>query len=84
MKTHSFKPYTGPLTLFRAQAQPILCSFDPEMNWGELAKGRVSVEIVSGLHADVMNPRNIRVVAGKLKKCIEEVSSNQYSVFSKQ
>jgi thioesterase domain-containing protein len=73
VKGHTFKPYGGPLTLFRARAQPIVCSFDPEMNWRDLAKGSVSVEIVPGLHADVMKPRNIRVVAEKLKKCLEQI-----------
>ncbi len=73
VKRHAFQSYSGPLTLFRARALPIVCSFDPAMNWRELVQGDISVEIVPGMHADLLHERNIHLVAAKVKRCLDRV-----------
>jgi len=75
VRHHTFKPYNGRLTLFRAQAQPFLCSFDPEMNWSELVRGGVTLQIVPDMHIDLLSERNMPVVAAKLKRCLEQLQA---------
>jgi hypothetical protein len=53
LEAHNFQSYAGRVTLFRARAQPLLCSFDPEMHWGELALGGVDVHVVPGVHHEI-------------------------------
>ena len=60
------KPWPGPITLFRASAQP-----DPrlpwDLGWTPLAEGGVEVYELPGDHDLVFREENIRVLAEQLR-----------------
>ena len=64
------QPYSGRITLFRARAQPLFCSHDPNMRWGDLAQGGLEVHEVPGLHAYILKEPFVRVLAAALGSCL--------------
>ena len=63
-------PYSGPITLFRAEMWGDERPRDPLLGWGELAKGGIDVHIVPGCHGNqVTDPGSARVLARKLRAC---------------
>jgi len=64
------QPYSGRLTLFRVQAQSLFRSYDPGLGWGRLAAGGVEVQIVPGMHNDMLEQPYVAELAAKLRECL--------------
>ena len=69
------KAYAGRVTLFRSRGHPVLCSFDPQCGWGDLAAGGVTVKIVPGAHESILEEPHVRALADELKKSLREVAA---------
>jgi hypothetical protein len=65
------EPYPGRITLFRAAEQPIVCSFDPEMAWGPLAKGGVDIRTIPGSHLSILQEPWVRALASELRRALD-------------
>jgi len=50
---------------------------DPTWGWNQYAEGSVNVQVVPGDHFSMMNQPNVRVLAEKLKVCLEKVCLEQ-------
>ncbi len=72
LEAYELKRYPGRITLFRARFQPMLCSHDPWMGWGNLAGGGVKVCEVPGEHSTVLQEPHVRAVARELRACLSE------------
>jgi FkbH-like protein len=74
-ETYQPRPYGGRVTLLRTRGQPILCSFDPEYGWGELARGGVETRIIRGAHEGIFVEPDIRSLAAEMAACIRQAGS---------
>ena len=68
-------PYNGRVNLFRARTRSfnevVFGSLDPQMGWGELAKGGVQVHLVDGFHRNMHLAPYVSSLAAELKKCLD-------------
>ena len=68
-------PYNGRVTLFRARTRSfnevVFGSLDPQMGWGELARGGVQVHLVDGFHRNMHLAPYVSSLAAELKKCLD-------------
>ncbi len=69
--------YDGRVTLIRTRGHPLLCSFDWQYGWGELAKGGVDVNIVRGGHGNVLAEPYVGSVAEALRPRLDELAARQ-------
>ncbi len=71
------KPYAGRVTLLRTRGHPLVCSFDRQYGWGDLARGGVDVKIVRGGHGNVLAEPYVDGVAEKLRPCLDAVAARR-------
>lgn len=69
--------YNGRVTLIRTRGHPLLCSFDWQYGWGELAEGGVDVNIVRGGHGNVLAEPYVGSVAEALRPRLDELAARQ-------
>src|SRR6185369_15143187 len=69
------QPYDGRVTLIRTRGHPLLCSFDRQYGWGELAKDGVEVRIVRGGHGNVLAEPFVKNVADTLQPCLDAMAA---------
>jgi amino acid adenylation domain-containing protein len=62
--------YPGAITLIRTRGHPLVCSFDRQYGWAELAAGGVDVKIVPGGHGNVLAEPFVEAVAATLRPCL--------------
>jgi thioesterase domain-containing protein/acyl carrier protein len=72
--------YPGRAILFRASEQfagewSQWCSIDPELGWGKLVAGGLEVHEVPGNHINMFSFPYIRVLAEKLRACIDSAQA---------
>ena len=67
--------YRGRVTLFRAQALPLLRPSDPELGWGQLAAGGVEVKVIAGAHHNFLEGPQVEDLAAQLTVSLEQASS---------
>ncbi|HWY74914.1 MAG TPA: amino acid adenylation domain-containing protein, partial [Verrucomicrobiae bacterium] len=63
------RPYAGRVTLFRSRGHQMICSFDEQYGWGELAR-EVEVEIVPGAHESILEEPHVEFLAERLNACL--------------
>jgi amino acid adenylation domain-containing protein/FkbH-like protein len=63
------RPYAGRVTLFRSRGHQLICSFDEQYGWGELAR-EVEVEIVPGSHESILEEPHVKFLAERLSACL--------------
>jgi thioesterase domain-containing protein/acyl carrier protein len=68
------QPYDGEVTLIRTRGHPLLCSFDWQYGWGELAHG-VEVNVVRGGHGNVLAEPYVKSVAQVLQRRLARLSA---------
>ncbi|MBC8096412.1 MAG: amino acid adenylation domain-containing protein, partial [Akkermansiaceae bacterium] len=61
----------GRVELFRSPGHPLLCSFDADYGWGDLAKGGVGITIVPGVHEKILEEPCVEVLASDLKALLQ-------------
>jgi hypothetical protein len=67
--------YAGRVTLFRASKQPLGIVPDPTLGWGDRVEGGLELNEVPGYHAAIMSEPRVRVLAEKLKVCLERAQA---------
>ena len=63
--------YAGHVTLLRARGGRLFCSHDPEMGWGKLADGGVTVYEIPGSHLQIFKEPYVQILAETLSQIIE-------------
>jgi aspartate racemase len=66
---NSYEPgaYSGRIVLFRARIRPLLHSFTSDLNWGQVAAGRVDIVDVPGNHHTILQRPNSDFLAERLQ-----------------
>ena len=67
-------PYPGHAILLRTRGQPIFCSFDTHLGWGELA-GTITLRMLPGAHERIFEEPYIRSLGQTLRTCLATVAS---------
>jgi thioesterase domain-containing protein len=65
--------YPGKVTLFRCQIQPINQALHHDLGWSELVTGDVEIHSIPGDHFNILKEPHVRVLAKKLKSCLERL-----------
>ncbi len=75
------QPYPGPLTLFKAADVPVSLDGAPDdFGWGELAGEPVEVETVPGHHLSLLAEPNVRTLAQRLRRSLEDATLEEVEV----
>ncbi|BAY46373.1 amino acid adenylation domain-containing protein [Scytonema sp. HK-05] len=79
-----FQLYPGQMTLLRTDDKNrdtgVGMQYDPLFGWGSLVAGGIDVHHLPGSHISLLDEPNVRVLAEKLKLCLEKayvINSNQ-------
>jgi len=90
MRTYTFQPYAGKLTLFRATEVPGKGWYyypsgmptpddwytkDPEYGWGDLAEGGLEAHDLPGNHSTILKEPHIEILSKTLEACLEKARS---------
>jgi acyl-CoA synthetase (AMP-forming)/AMP-acid ligase II/thioesterase domain-containing protein/acyl carrier protein len=71
IRSYRMKPYDGDATLFAAER----CPWErPDLHdgWSRLIRGKLQVLPVPGLHNEMMEEPHVRILSGKLARCLAE------------
>jgi amino acid adenylation domain-containing protein len=63
-------PYPDCVTVFRAQRQPLICSYDPNMAWDSLAQGGTEMLLLPGGHRNMLEEPHVRSLAAALRQAL--------------
>ena len=66
------KTYSGKLTLFVAEAQPLGVVPDKTLGWDHYIDGSIEIIDVPGHHGSIVLEPYVRVLAEKLRQCIDD------------
>jgi len=64
--------YSGCVVLLRTRGQPLLCSFDEDFCWSQLARGGLTVKRIPGSHENVFMEPNVKFLALELENALAE------------
>lgn len=67
--------YPGQLTLFQATERPAGFDNEPELGWGQLVTGGVECYPIPGVHTDMMEEPQVKLVAEKLQYCMDKAEA---------
>ncbi|MGB7208328.1 MAG: amino acid adenylation domain-containing protein [Pyrinomonadaceae bacterium] len=70
---YSPEVYPGNMTLFRASIQPLGIQPDPTLGWERFVEGEIEMKEVPGHHGSIVAEPYVRVLAEKLRGCLESV-----------
>jgi thioesterase domain-containing protein len=65
--------YPGHLTIFRSVSRSLVDGDDELLGWGGLAAGGIEIQDVTGNHLDMLSEPNVRMLAEKLRICLDRV-----------
>ncbi len=65
------RPYSGGVTLFRAEERPEDDDPDPDLGWSKLATGGVEIRAVPGDHLSMLHEPHVKALAEQLKACLD-------------
>jgi len=65
--------YPGHLTIFRSVSRDLASGADDLLGWGVLVTGGIEVLDVTGSHLEMLNEPNVRVLAEKLRICLDRI-----------
>ena len=68
------KPFEGRVHLFRSPGHPLLCSFDDDYGWGDLARGGVEITVVPGVHEKILEEPNVQSLATELSRSLDQAT----------
>jgi thioesterase domain-containing protein len=63
---------SGRATLFRASERPSSSLQDDANGWDEVLSNELEIHLVPGSHFNMIHPPNVKLLAGRLKACIEK------------
>ena len=64
--------YSDHVTLFRVRAFPLFTYYEPDMGWGRVTSGGVTVRIIQGTHYDALEQQHAEYLARELRACLKE------------
>ncbi len=67
--------YPGRLTIFRSLSREGAFENDELLGWGGLVTGGIEVQDVTGRHIEMLKEPNVRLLATKLRECLDRVQS---------
>lgn len=67
--------YNGRVILFRTQSRPLLCTYNPEIEWRKLTENNVELHEIPGFHEGIFKEPHVQVLAGLLRKSIKNASN---------
>jgi amino acid adenylation domain-containing protein len=76
-RNYALHHYPGRITLFKAGQELAGTSSDPALGWSEWAAGGVEVHIVPGNHATMVYTPHVKVLAEKLRSCLDQVRATE-------
>jgi len=65
--------YPGRLTIFRSLSREAAFENDERLGWGGLVEGEIEVQDVTGRHLEMLKEPNVRLLASKLRACLDRV-----------
>jgi amino acid adenylation domain-containing protein len=75
-KNYSPQVYPGQATLFWCEYQALYIDRYPDLGWGQLVTGGVNTLPVPGEHLSLLSEPHVRVLAEKLKLCMEQTTED--------
>lgn len=72
--------YPGRVTLLRCIMEAPGHCHDPELGWGGLAAGGLEIHQIPGLHHDILANPHVKVLAEKLRACLDKAQADDLSV----
>ena len=69
--------YSGRLTIFRSISRSLLDGDDEMLGWGGRAAGGIEIHDVIGSHLDMLDEPNVRILAEKMRACLDLVQEAQ-------
>ncbi|MCU7500528.1 MAG: amino acid adenylation domain-containing protein [Ignavibacteria bacterium] len=76
-RSYKIKTYPGQITFFRSEESRADPSLAPDMGWGKYSSKPVNVIDVPGSHISMMQPPEVRTLAGKLNSLIRNLRENR-------
>ncbi len=76
IQSYSIQPYSGNAILFRCQVQTLDYAMSNDLGWGKLIGGNLEIFNVDSIHYGMFQTPSIKVIAEKLKSCLENISRN--------
>ncbi len=73
------RPYPGRITLFRAEDRLGGHERDPFLGWQQVARGGLDVHEVPGNHGTLIREPHVRVLAQRLRGCLDAVGGEDHS-----
>jgi thioesterase domain-containing protein len=71
------KPSACPTAIFQCADWPILSAGDPYFGWRDLLMGRSEIHKIPGVHEKIFDEPNVRVLAEKLRACLQTASREE-------
>jgi amino acid adenylation domain-containing protein len=65
--------YSGKMTLFRCQVQPLAQALSPDLGWRKSLVGDLEIHDIPSIHAEILKEPVVKFVAQKIKLCLEKV-----------
>lgn len=73
------KVYSGKLNLYQSNKRFAGFYYDPQMGWEKLAPGGIEIHKVPGNHESIWNEPNLKVLAKKLRVCLDKAQRAELS-----
>ena len=74
--SYSVAPYTGRVTLFRAEPDPLEVPLPQDLSWGQFAAGGVAIKHLPGDHGQILIDPGLSVLAAELSAALEESNTD--------
>jgi amino acid adenylation domain-containing protein len=71
-------PYPGRVTLLKTHRQPLLCSFQQDLCWGQLAQGGVEIHMISGSTRTLLKQPHARTLGLSLREVLRAAQSRAH------
>jgi thioesterase domain-containing protein len=70
--SYTVQPYSGKVTLFRAEPDPLEQPLPVDLNWSRFAAGGVDIKNLPGDHGQILNQPGLGVLADQLTNALKE------------
>jgi thioesterase domain-containing protein/acyl carrier protein len=74
LREYQPRPYSGPLTLYRARTQRLFCLTESDLGWGRIVSGGIEVVQIPGNHDSIVKEPHVRLLAEALRGAIDRVA----------
>ena len=82
--SYTVQPYSGKVTLFRAENNEFEAPLAPDLNWGQFAAGGVEIKDLPGDHGQILYQPGLSVLATQLTSALNEANQDKGDEFNKK